>query len=694
MSWRTYMPFETEKIRNIALVGHGHSGKTSLNEAILFTSGRIKEMGKVDDGKSVSDYTELEIARKVSVKTSFASLEWQGNLINVLDTPGSPDFVGEVMSALSAAEITVFVINGEAGVEIETIKKWRRCKTQKMVYITKMAKDSASFSNSLDSLKENFKDSTFVPLTIPGGSGGSMTGVVDLVTKNILISEDNGKKVKKEAADDSVEGLEDFRTQLIEAAVETDEALMNKYFEGEALSDEEISKGVKAVLLDKSFVPVLCGDSHTNVGTVALLDAINRFGMSPAESGPCSAKDSNGGEIKLEKDSSKPVAGFIFKSQIDQFAGKISFIKVISGTLTNDMELYNPGTGQKERCGKLHKMFGKNLTDVTELKAGDIGALVKLAFTNTNDTLCDGSNEVIIDKIEFPQPVYTQAISCPNKKDEEKMIGLLQKAAEEDPTFIIKFVKETRQNQISGMGVLHIKLILDTIKEKNKIETILEDPRIAFRETIRSKAQAEYTHKKQSGGHGQYGKVAIEVYPIEEGKQYEFVNAIVGGVISKGYIPGCEKGFQEAMENGVLAGYHVVDIGIKLFDGKEHPVDSSEMSFKIASRNAFKEAMQKAKPTLLEPVMELSVFVGQQYVGDILSDLSTKRGRVTGQDSLGGGIELIKAYVPQMELIRYSIDLKSITSGTGSFEVQFDSYQPLSGKLAEDVIKASKAEEE
>ncbi|MCK4799034.1 MAG: elongation factor G, partial [Spirochaetes bacterium] len=375
-----------------------------------------------------------------------------------------------------------------------------------------------------------------------------------------------------------------------------------------------------------------------------------------------------------------------------QFAGKISYFRIRRGQIKNDIELYNSNKNQKQKCGKLFKIIGKNLKDVDSLNAGDIGAFVKLDSVSTNNTLCDSNNIVVIPPLPLPQPVFSQAITTHEKKDEEKLISLLQKASDEDPTFKISFNPETKQNLISGMGVMQIKLILENIKEKNKIEAQLFEQKIPYRETIRKKSAAEYTHKKQSGGHGQYGKVFIEIWPIEEGKIYEFVNAIVGGAISKGYITGCEKGFHEAMENGVLAGYNVVDVGIKLFDGKEHPVDSSEMSFKIASRMAFKEAMKQATPVLLEPVMELCVYADRKYVGDILSDLSSKRGRVLGQESLGG-IELIKALVPQKELLRYSIDLKSITSGTGSFEMSFNNYQSITGKIADEVIAKSKSEE-
>ncbi len=684
------MTYNTKDIRNVVLIGHGYSGKTSLTEAILFTGQSIPVLGKVENGKTVSDYNEQEISRKISIKLSLSYTQWNNTLINIIDTPGSGDFVGEVIAATKASDCALFVLNGEAGVEIETIKNWRKCELPKIVFINKMNKENANFEKCLTSLKENFKDKTFIPLTIPIGSGKNFKGVVYLIDKEARYFEEEGKKIRKEKAPADITGLDEYFTKMLETAVETDENLMNKYFEGKEISHDEIVVGLKKAILNGSIVPVLCGDALSNSGTASLLDCIVDYMPSPLDKGAIKAFDRSNKELMVEPQIDKPAVVFIFKTSIDQFAGKISYIRILRGQLKNDIELLNIKKDQKQKCGKLFKVFGKNLNDATLLNAGDMGAFIKLDSVSTNDTLTDNNSPVIIPPLDLPQPVYTQAIVCPNKKDEEKLISLLQRISEEDPTFKIIFNPETKQNLINGMGETQIRLILDNIKEKNKIETQLFDQSVAYRETIKKKASAEYQHKKQSGGHGQYGKVAIEIWPLEEGKIYEFVNGIVGGVISRGYIPGCEKGFHEAMENGVLAGYKVVDVGVRLYDGKEHPVDSSEMAFKIASRMAFKEAMKLANPVLLEPVMELSVYVDQKYVGDILSDLSSKRGRVLGQESLGG-IEVIKALVPQKELLRYSIDLKSITSGTGSFEIKFHGYQSISGKLAEDVIAKSKA---
>lgn len=689
------MKYETNKIRNVVIIGHGNSGKTTLTEAMLFTGGSIPVMGKVDNGKTVSDYLDMEIAKKISIRASLSYTNWRDCLINIIDTPGVSDFVGEVVAGMTVSDSAIFVINGENGVEIETIKNWRKCNLPKIVFINKMKKENADFYKCLSSLEENFKDKNFVPVTIPIGKGKDFKGVINLIDKEEIYFEGDGKTIKKEKVKENKENIENFEkywTKMVEISVETDDELMQKYFDGKELTHDELIKGFKKAIAQGNIIPILCGDAESNFGINCLLDSIVDYMPSPLEAPSVMGVKSDGKEEIIEPDSNKPAVLYVFKTTIDQFTGKISYFRVRRGMIKNDVELFNMRTQSKEKCGKLFKVLGKNLIDVDCLESGDLGAFVKLDSVHTGDTLTDPSVQVTLPPLPLPQPVYAQAIHCKDKKEEEKLISLLQKVSEEDPTFRVEYNSETKENVISCMGEMQIRLILDKIKEKSKIEATLTDIKIPYRETIRKRANAEYTHKKQSGGHGQYAKVVIEIWPLEEGKYYEFQNDIVGGVISKGYIPACEKGFHEAMESGVLAGFKVVDVGIRLYDGKEHEVDSSELSFKIASRMAFKEAMRNASPVLLEPIMELNVYVDQKYVGDVLSDISAKRGRVLGQESLGG-IEVIKALVPQNELLRYSIDLKSITSGTGSFEMSFHNYQPLTGKLADEIIAKAKAEQ-
>jgi len=477
---------------------------------------------------------------------------------------------------------------------------------------------------------------------------------------------------------------------LIEAAAEGDDTLMEKYFEEETLSEEEILKGLSEAFADNKFVPVFCGAAESSGGIMPLLNFISTAAPSPLGLVEKS-DDTKGNEVEVTISSGGSPSAFCFKTSIDQFSGKMSFVKVMTGKLTADSDLYNSRQNTRQRLGKLYRAVGKKLVDTTELAAGDIGILTKLDSVATNDTICSADSPVVYKPLRVPQPVHSLAVAAVNKKDEDKMNQHLQRAAEEDPTFTINYNAETKQTVISGMGELHISMILDRIQEQQKIEIKTDVPRVPYRETITKPADAEYTHKKQTGGHGQYGRVVLQISPLERGEQFKFENGIRGQAVSKGYMPGIEKGLLEGMEAGILAGYPVVDVGAVIVDGKEHPVDSSEMAFKLAAKGALAAAMEKARPVLLEPVVNLRVFTNDEYVGDILSDLSSRRGRVLGQESVGGGITQIDAQVPQAELLRYSIDLRSITSGTASFEMEFSHYNPISGKIADDVIAASKS---
>ncbi|MBT3274607.1 MAG: elongation factor G, partial [Spirochaetales bacterium] len=468
---------------------------------------------------------------------------------------------------------------------------------------------------------------------------------------------------------------------------------MEKYFEEETLNEAEIRQGLKAAFTDNKLVPVFCGAAELTCGIAPLMDFIST--TAPDPSGTIeSAKDVSDNDVDVAVSADGETSCYIFKTSIDQFSGKLSFVKVVTGNLAPDSDLFNSNKNSKQRVGKVFRTLGKKLIDATDLAAGDIGVLTKLDTIVTNDTLCTSNNLVTYKSIQVPQPVHSLAVFAASKKDEDKMNQFLQRAADEDMTFTLTYNAETKQTVISGMGELHINMILAGIKEHQKVEVETKVPRVPYRETITKSADAEYAHKKQTGGHGQYGKVVLNIAPIERGLQYTFENKIKGGSVSRGYIPGVEKGILEGMDAGILAGYPVVDVGATIVDGKEHPVDSSEMAFKLAAKGAFMDAMGKAKPVLLEPVMNLHVFTNEDHVGDILSDLSSRRGRVLGQDSLGGGISQIDAQVPQSELLRYSIDLRSITSGTASFEMEFSHYNPISGKIAEDVISDSKAAKE
>lgn len=690
------MSYTTEQIRNIAIIGHGGTGKTTLLEHILFQGGMISKPETVDSGKTVSDYGDDEIARKISVRSSLTHVNTDDCKINLLDAPGAGDFVGEAILAIRAAETALLVVDGKSGVQIETVKLWRlleRHQKPRMVFVTRLDEERANYAAVLADIKEKFKV-TPVPITIPMGEGPSFKGVIDVLNTKAYLRPSSHDQ-KEQAADvpaEFADAVESARGQLFEAAAEGSDELMEKYLiEGE-LTQEDTLVGLQKALAAGKIVPAFAGSGMANSGTSAFIDFVTHSAPSPLLRAPEKAQDQDGNQVEIAIDPAKPASAFVFKTQIDQFSGRLCYIKVMTGTILPDMDMIIAGdTPHKERIGKLYTMQGKKLEDISALPAGDIGILAKIATLKTNDTLSQFDKPFTYSPLRLPSPVHMLAISAVNKKEEDKLSELLYKAAEEDLTFSVHYNPETKETVIAGMGEQQITMILDKIKAQSKIAAETRIPRVAYRETITKKATAEYTHKKQTGGHGQYGRVVFEIEPLERGKGYEFENRIFGGAVSKGFMPGIEKGIHQAMEAGVLAGYPVVDVKTAIIDGKEHPVDSSEMAFKIAARGAFREAMKQANPVLLEPIMNLSVFVEEKYLGDVMSDLSGRRGKISGQNPIGGGIVQIDAQVPQAELLRYAIDLRSMTSGTGSFEIEFSHYAPISGKIAEDVIKAAQA---
>ncbi|MFW5684042.1 MAG: elongation factor G [Spirochaetota bacterium] len=689
------MSITTDSIRNVAVAGHGTTGKTALVESILFSGGAIARPETVESGKTVSDFTDEEIANNFSIHTALAHLDWNDRKINLLDTPGASDFIGEVVAAFRAAESSMMVVGARAGVQIETIKLWRRLDQRNMsrfVFVNRMDEERADFANVVNDLSEKF-DKTFVPVVIPIGSGPDYRGIVNLIEmKAYMVPEAGAKERPVEVPDDMKVAVDEAHEVLIGAAAEGDEELEMKYLEEETLNADEVRRGIQEGLKANKIVPVLCGSALQNSGIVSLLNFIANNAPSPAGATEQATKGDEPITATISLD--EPFSALVFKTSIDQFSGKLSYIKCMTGVLNGETDLYNVREQKKDRAGKLYTALGKKLDEVSEIVAGDIGVMSKVATAQTNDTYTTSDSPVSYQPLQLPQPVHSVAIEAENRKDEDKLAQMISRMADEDKTFVVKYNPETKETVASGMGELHLNIILDKIRETQKIEITTRVPNVAYRETIQGNAESEYTHKKQSGGHGQYGRVVIRIRPLERGGQYKFENLIKGGAVSKGYIPGIEKGLHEAMEQGVLAGYPVVDVGIDLLDGKEHPVDSSEMAFKLAARGALRDAMSRAKPSLLEPVMNLNVFIEDQYLGDVLGDLSGRRGRVMGQEQLGGGIIEIKAQVPQAELLRYAIDLRSITSGTGGFELEFSHYSPISGKIADDVIAAAKAETE
>jgi elongation factor G len=682
-----------ENIRNVSIAGHGGTGKTSLFEHLLFAAGVIQKSAGTETGKTVSDWTQEEIDRHISVHASLASFERAGKKLNIFDAPGASDFSGEAILSFRASESALLAVDGKSGVQIETIKLMRNLDGREKprgIVVTRLDEERASYNACINDIKEKFHVDP-VPFTIPMGEGPAFKGVID-VLENKAYAAGAADDLEKEVPipEEFKAEVEAAREKMIEAAAEGDNEMLEKYLSEGTLSPADIHRGLIEAFASRQFLPVFASCALRNSGLLSILDFITTVAPSPA-----SAHDTlllpDGTEKSTPISADGPLAALVIKTYYDQFSGKLSFLKVISGSVTPDSDVLNLNENKKERVGKLYTCVGKKLNEVKELVAGDIGIISKSPSFSTNHTLAAAplADGAVFLPLRLGEPVHSVAVGAKEKKDEDKMSEALLRATEEDRTFRYSFDTETKETVISGMGELQIAIILEKIKQNQKIDVETRVPKVPYRETITKKASAEHTHKKQSGGHGQFGRVVLNIAPLERGEQYKFINAIVGGVVSKSYVPGVEKGIAEGMGRGTMAGYPVVDVQVSLIDGKEHPVDSSELAFKLAGRGAFRKAMAEAAPTLLEPINNLSVFVEDKYLGDVMSGLSGKRGKITGQDEIGGGIVEIKAQVPAAELLRYSIDLRSITSGTGSFSVEFSHYSPISGRIAEDVIKAS-----
>jgi elongation factor G len=692
LSRRAALSYTTDLVRNVSLAGHGGTGKTTLFERLLFAGGVIAKPETIESGKTVSDSTAEEIERKISIYSALGHVEWKGKKLNFFDTPGSSDFMGDVIPSFRASELVVLTVDGRVGMQIETLKLWRNLEGRgkpRAIFITKLDDDRADFERTLADIKEKCKIDP-VPVTLPMGSGASYKGILDILDAKAFLLQGDGLEKESPVPEEFAGALETARQRLIEAAAEGDDTLMEHYIDKGDLDAEEMHTGLIEALAEHKYVPVFCGVPTKNSGLVAFLDFVADVGPDPRTARDF-AKKADDAETEVPIDPTKSFSGMVIKTNYDQFSGKLSWVKIITGKLTADSEILNVSENKKERVGKMYIPQGKKLEEVRELYAGDIGILAKIASAHTNNTLSAGDASLTYRPLLLPLPVHATAVNAVQKKDEDKLGEALLRATEEDMTFRYAFNAETKETVISGMGELHVNIILEKIRAAQKVEVQTHMPRVAYRETITKKAGAEYTHKKQTGGHGQYARVVLEIAPMARGESYKFVNAVFGGAISKGFIPGIEKGVLEGMGAGTLAGYPVVDVEVKVTDGKEHPVDSSELAFKLAARNAFRESMKMAAPTLLEPVMLLTVYAEAHNLGDVMSDLSSRRGKILGQQSIGGGIEEIKAQVPQAELLRYSIDLRAMTSGTGSFGVEFDHYAPISGKTAEEVIKAAQA---
>ncbi|NLV89373.1 MAG: elongation factor G [Tissierellia bacterium] len=684
--------YSADKIRNVALLGHSSSGKTTLTEAVLFATGTTKRQGRVDDGNTVSDFDKEEIARKVSINTTVIPVEWKDTKFNLLDTPGYFDFIGEMYGAKRASEGSILLVDASSGIEVGTEKAWKnleKYKTPRIIFINKMDKEEVNFENLLAQLKETFGEK-IVPFALPIGVSSDFKGLVSVIDEKAY--EYNGIQRKEvELADDFKVEIESIKEGLMETIAETDEELMEKYFEGEEFTPEEISKGLKLAVSNGDLVPLLVGCAEKAMGMDFLLETIEKYIPSPVDIGLAKGlKD--GQEVERKIDVKEPFSAIVFKTIIDPFVGKLTLFKVVSGKLTKDMEVYNSTKEKSEKLGGLFVLRGKNQIEVGEIQAGDIGATSKLSHTQTGDTLCVKNNQILFDKIEYPQPTLYLAVEPKAKGDEDKIGTALQRLTEEDPTFVVERNTETKQLLIGGQGNMQLTVIVDKLKNAFGVEVNLTKPKVAYRETIKGTSSVQGKHKKQSGGAGQYGDVHIRFEPCEE--QFVFAEEVFGGAVPRNFFPAVEKGLQESLEHGVLAGYPVVNIKATLFDGSYHPVDSNEMAFKIAASLAFKKGMEQANPILLEPIMKLEIVIPEDYMGDVMGDMNKRRGRILGMEQQEDGSQKIIAEAPHAELFEYAIDLRAMTQARGSFTMEFVRYEEVPSNIAEKIIEEAKAEKE
>ncbi|UNC90629.1 elongation factor G [Candidatus Contubernalis alkaliaceticus] len=688
--------YQTKDIRNVALISHGGAGKTSLTEALLFTSEAVNRLGRVDNGTTTSDFDPDEIKRQMSLSATLAPVEWKNTKINLLDTPGYFDFVGEVQAALRVADSCIVVVCAASGVEVGTEKVWGLAndyKLPRLVVMNKMERENANFNQTLEQLREFFGLGV-IPVQAPIGQESSFKGVVDLINMKALIFNEEGKKVtEEEIPEDLMDQVESYREMMMETVAEADDELLLKYLDGEPLSQKEIQEGLKKGVMESKVIPVVCGSYTSNIGSQPLLDLINSCLPSPAEVGEVKGfvPGSEEEEITRKVSAEEPLSALVYKTLADPYVGRINFFKVYSGKMQSDSQVYNSNKDKMERFGQVFLMRGKTQINISEAVAGDIAAVAKLSETTTGDTLCNKANPIVFSPITFPKPVISYAVKAKAKGEEEKVFAGLTRFLDEDPTLEVEKKTDTKQTLLWGIGELQLDIVCNRLSKKFGVEVDLSTPKIPYKETIRTSVKVEGKHKKQSGGRGQFGHVWIELEPSEE--EFEFVDKIFGGSVPRQYIPAVEKGIREAMEEGILAKNPVVNVRTTLYDGSYHTVDSSEMAFKIAASMAFKKAFEKANPVLLEPIMEVEITVPDAFMGDIMGDMNSKRGRILGTEPLEGG-QMIRAHVPLSEMFRYSIDLRSMTQGRGSFSMHFNRYEEVPDHIAQKVIEAAQEEQE
>jgi elongation factor G len=693
----TMKQYALEQIRNVALAGHGGSGKTTLAEHLLYIAGHIDRVGSVEAGNTTSDFDPEEQRRKISLNATLLPIEWEGYKINLIDTPGFPDFIGELYSAIQVVDSVILVAPAQAELEVGFENAWELCEARKLprlIFVNKMERDGADYNGLLQTLR-NAYGNRIVPLQIPIGTETQFKGVVDVLHQKAYLGKDRDVAPSPVPAELQSE-VERAREMLMEAAAESDDALLEKYLEGTPLTDEELVHGFHEGVRTGRIVPVLCGSAALGEGLAPLLQAILELTPSPAEAPAPKATDLRTGDpVELTPDPSAPLAAFVFKTTADPFVGKLTYFRVYSGTLRADSQVYNAQKEREERIGQVFYMRGKNQIATPEVRAGDIGVVAKLQETSTGHTLCDKSRPVAIEPIKMPDPIYTVAVVAKTKADEDRLGPALARLQDEDPTFHARRDPETGQTLLSGMGDLHLEVAIEKLKRKFNTEVVTEELRIPYRETITRPVQrVEGKFKRQTGGRGQYGHCFINLEPLPRGSGIEFTESIVGGAIPKNYIPAIEKGIREAAEKGIQAGYPATDFKVNVVDGSYHEVDSSDQAFRIAGSLAFQEAAMKAGPIVLEPILEVEVDVPEAFTGDVMGDLNGRRGRISGIESLGNGRQLIRATVPMSEMTRYALDLRSITRGRGRFRTRFSHYEEAPPNITQALIEKHKREKE
>jgi elongation factor G len=686
-----------ENVRNVVLVGHGHAGKTSLVSAMLYTAGATQRQGRVDDGSAITDYDEEEIARKMSIATSLAYAEWGQTKINLLDTPGFNMFVHEAKMVLPVVDAAIVVVDGVAGVEVVTERVWNYCeeyKTPRVIVASRMDRERADAERVLDSLTRAFGRSV-LPLELPIGKEKNLSGVVDLVNMKAYTYElgGNGKGKEGEIPANMKEVAQEAHEKLVELVAEGDDALMEKFFDAGTLAEQDLIPALHNAIREDRIFPVLFASGLGNVSTDRLMDFIVDFTPAATEHESIRGEVTSGnGEPPARKESdTEPTSLYVFKTVSDPFAGRISYFKVFSGVLKNDASLANFSRNSQEKFAHISVMQGKTAVPVNELHAGDIGAVAKLKDTLTGDTLGDKSAPIQYPHVKLPEPAITFAIEPKSRSDEDKLGPGIHKMLEEDA--MLRFFRDaqTREFLIAGTGQQHIEVVVAKLKKRYHTEVVLKAPKVPYRETIRGRADVQGRHKKQTGGHGQYGDCKIKMEPLPRGSEFEFVNDIFGGAIPKNYIPAIEKGIKDAASRGHLAGFPMVDFKVVLYDGSYHDVDSNDMSFQMAGRIAFRKAMEQAKPTILEPIMHVEITIPDEFAGSIMGDLNARRGRIQGMDNKAGNT-LVKAEVPMSEMLTYGVDLTAMTQGRGSFNMEMHHYDVVPGQLQEKIIEKAKAE--